>query len=68
LGNLNTPILDLTKGNNNWVTSCVIQEGKPQDRLATCLQRSFYSIDDKNNQYIIKILSVVRKTEKNAKI
>ena len=68
LGNLNSPVLDLVKGNNNWATSCVIQEGKPQDRLATCLQRSFYSIDDKNNQYIIKILSVVRKTEKNAKI
>lgn len=68
LDNLDSPIIDINKGNNNWLTSCAIQENKSQNRLATCLQRSFYSIDDKDNQYIIKILSVVRKTEKNAKI
>jgi hypothetical protein len=68
LGNLNNPILDISKGNNNWLTGCAVQGNETQVKLATCLQRSFYSIDDKDNQYIIKILSVVRKTEKNAKI
>ena len=68
LDNLNTPIIDIKKGNNNLPPSCAIQEDKTQERLATCLKSNFYSLDDKNNQYIIKILSVVRKTEKNAKI
>ena len=68
LDNLNTPIIDIKKGNNNLPPSCAIQENKAQERLATCLKSSFYSLDDLNNQYIIKILSIVRKTEKNAKI
>lgn len=33
-----------------------------------CLERSFYVLDkNSNNQYVIKILSIVRKTEKNVK-
>jgi len=68
LENLNTPVLDIKKGNNNWVADCTIQENKKQENLPTCLRKNFYSIDDKNNQYIIKILSVVRKAEKNVKI
>ncbi len=68
LENLNTPVLDIKKGNNNWVADCNIQENKKQGTLPTCLRKSFYSLDDKNNQYIIKILSVVRKAEQNVKI
>jgi hypothetical protein len=68
LEDLNTPILDINKGDNDWLTSCSVQENKAQNKLATCLEKSFYSVDDKDNQYIIKILSVVRKTEKNAKL
>ena len=30
-----------------------------------CRERSMYAIDENNNQYVIKILSAVRKTEKN---
>ena len=68
LDNFNVPVIDIDKGNNNWITSCLIQEDKSQERLSTCLKKSFYSVDDKNNQYIIKILSIISKTEKNVKI
>ena len=36
------------------------------DESLQCLGREFYSLDENQNQYKIKILSVVRKTEKNA--
>ena len=31
-----------------------------------CLDRKFYVIDKEDNQYVVNILSIVRKTEKNA--
>jgi hypothetical protein len=66
--NMNSPIFSLTKGNNKWLSSCAIQKNKEQERLTKCVEKSFYSVDNVNNQYIIKILSVVRKSEKNVKI
>jgi hypothetical protein len=66
--NLNNPILDIKKGNNNWISYCGIQKNTSQERLVKCISRSFFSVDDLNNQYIIKILSIVRKSEKNVKI
>jgi hypothetical protein len=66
--NMNAPVFSLKRGNNKWLTSCNLQEDKEQERLAQCVEKSFYSIDNINNQYIIKILSVVSKTGKNVKI
>lgn len=60
-------VYDIKEGNNNWKASCVVQEDEEYSRLAKCLDRSFYSLDDANNQYIIKILGVVGKSEKNVK-
>jgi hypothetical protein len=68
LQDVNNPILDTEKGNLNLAVSCSVQENKEQETLATCLKNNFYSLDDKNNQYIIKILTAVRKAEKNVKI
>ena len=42
-----------------------IQRVNEQKRLAPGLGRNFYSLDKEGNQYAIKILSIVRKTEKN---
>ena len=65
--NPETSVYNIKKGNNNWLSSCVLQEEKEYERLAKCVTKSFYSLDDIGNQYIIKILGVVRKTEKNVK-
>ncbi|VVB82096.1 Uncharacterised protein [uncultured archaeon] len=64
----NNAVLDIRKGNNNWRSYCTIQKDSLQDRLVKCNQKSFYSVDDLGNQYIIKILSIVRKSEKNVKV
>ncbi|MCK9595597.1 hypothetical protein M0R19_00200 [Candidatus Pacearchaeota archaeon] len=66
--NSNNSFLNINAGNNKWLANCAIQENKEFEKLAKCNRASFYSIDDLNNQYIIKILSVVRKAEKNAKL
>jgi len=68
LGDLNNPALSISAGDNKWLSSCVLQEKNKAERLAKCVRKSFYSIDNSNNQYIIKILGVVRKAEKNVKI
>jgi len=67
LGNTETSILTLKKGNSDWKADCAIQEGKDYKKLAKCNEGSFYSTDNLNNQYIIKVLTIVRKSEKNVK-
>ena len=68
LSDLNNPILNIKAGNNNWLADCVIQEKQKQENLPQCIEKSFYSVDEKNNQYIIKILTAVGKSEKNVKL
>jgi len=68
LGDLNNSILNITAGDNKWLSSCALQTNRQIEKLAKCIKKSFYSIDNSNNQYIIKILTVVRKAEKNVKI
>lgn len=68
LDNPDNPVLDIKKGNNNWLAGCSIQENQTQENLPFCLTKSFYSVDNTDNPYIIKILSVVRKSEKNVKM
>ncbi len=65
---LNAPLLTLKKGNNKWFTYCELQKNKEYEKLTKCVKKSFYSLDDLNNQYIIKILAAVSKAEKNVKI
>ncbi|MDP3992055.1 MAG: hypothetical protein Q8P79_00935 [Nanoarchaeota archaeon] len=49
-------------GNSNLKDFCLLQ-GKG---IPVCLEKSLYTIDRQNNNYRIDILSIVRKTEKNA--
>lgn len=51
-------------GNLNLGASCEIRE-EDFSKLPTCVQRSFYSLDNADNQYIIEILTAVKKTEQN---
>ena len=53
-------------GNLNLISTCEVQKDKELDKLAKCVEKRFYSING-DKQYLIKILSVVRKTEKNVK-
>ena len=68
LEDMSKPVLNVQAGNNNWLADCAIQEEKKQEKLPQCITKKFYSIDNSNNQYIIKILSIVRKSEKNVKL
>lgn len=54
-------IFDVAGGNVNLKDFC----GKTGKNLPACLEREFYTLDSENNQYKIKILSAVRKIEKN---
>jgi len=68
LSDMNTSFLTINMGNTNWLPSCELQEKKEERAFPQCFKDSFYSVDNKNNQYIIKLLTVVRKSEKNVKI
>ncbi len=62
------PMKKISNGNENLKADCELQKsGKNNFKMQSkCSEKSFYSIDKKNAPYIIKILSVMRKTEKNA--
>jgi len=63
--NLKKSIFNISKGNVKCKANCKLQEEKKYEKLPVCIEKRFYSLDEKNVQYLIKILSVVRKTEKN---
>ena len=62
--NTQEPVFFIEKGNLNFLPSCVIQEDKEYKNLAKCTKKRFYSTAE-NNQFLIKILTAVRKSEKN---
>ncbi len=55
-------VLEIKKGNSNLKSFCNLKG----ENLPYCLERILYVIDKNNIQYQANILSVVRKTEKNA--
>ncbi len=57
----------IEEGNQNLVSSCGLEAEVEEEKLAKCVERSFYSLDSAGNIYLIKILSIVRKTEKNVR-
>ena len=67
LGDLENSVYEIKEGRNEWLSSCEIQEGKEYDKLHKCVGGSFYSLDESGNQYLIKILIVVGKSEQNVK-
>ncbi|MBU0958359.1 MAG: hypothetical protein KKB31_00295 [Nanoarchaeota archaeon] len=54
----------LEEGSLNLISSCDIQDEGKYERLAECVEKRFYAVSD-GKQYLIKILGIVRKTEKN---
>ena len=61
--NSKVKVVEASAGNVNLKNFCEMK-GK---YLPTCIRRSFYSIDESNNQYQINILSIVNKVDKNVK-
>lgn len=57
-------IVGFNEGNSNWISSCEIAS-EDYNKLAKCVEGRFYASG--NEQYLIKILSIVRKSEKNVK-
>jgi hypothetical protein len=54
-------------GNLNLKSDCIVQKADEYGTLSKCVERSLYSVDKDNQQYLIKILSAVRKTEQNTR-
>lgn len=63
----NNPVFEIQGGNLNLFSSCELQKDEVYEKLARCVERRFYSVGE-GEQYLIKILSVVRKSEKNVKL
>ncbi|HEB47020.1 MAG TPA: hypothetical protein ENI22_00955 [Candidatus Pacearchaeota archaeon] len=59
-------VFDISEGNKNLISSCGIEKEIEDENLAKCIEREFYSLTSGGDIYSIKILSIVRKTEKNA--
>ena len=62
----------IKQGNNNLIPDCELQEqkikeGKEESKLPKCLRGKFYAEDKENKGYIIEILSIVLKGEKNVR-
>lgn len=53
---------EISEGDPNLKMNCEIDD----KNFPFCLYRKFYVIDEDENQYQVNILSIVRKTEKNA--
>jgi len=68
LSDLTKSVLNISSGNKNYISFCALQKQGITRTLPTCVEKSFYSLDDLGNEYIIKILTAVRKSEKNVKI
>lgn len=62
------PVLEITHGNFAFKADCeVADEEKNYKRLVKCSERNFYSLDYADKVYNLKILSIIRKTEKNVR-
>jgi hypothetical protein len=60
-------LLEIEKGNSNLISSCLDESLKiKKDKLAVCLERKFISLNGEEINFI-KILSILRKTEKNVR-
>ncbi|MBU0893854.1 MAG: hypothetical protein KKF48_04055 [Nanoarchaeota archaeon] len=60
-------VFDISYGNQNWKAGCSIQEDKEHEKLSKCLEKRFYAVGEDNVQYLIKVLSIVGKAEKNVR-
>lgn len=66
IGDLVNPKINFDEGNLNLLSSCEI-ESEEYERLAKCVEGRFYVLGKDKEQYLVNILSIVRKSEKNVK-
>ena len=66
VSDVNNPVLDIEVGNTNYKADCQIQDDKEYEKLVKCVDRGLYA-SGQGEQYLIKISSIVRKSEKNVK-
>ncbi|MDA3836940.1 MAG: hypothetical protein PF542_04925 [Nanoarchaeota archaeon] len=62
---LKEPLFFLEGGNQNYLSDCKIKERSKN--LPVCLEASFYVNDLASGAYLVKITSIVSKTEQNVK-
>jgi len=69
LEEMENPKFNFYGGNKNWENDCFIvgKDDEEYSRLAKCTEKRFYALKEGKDQYLIKILSVVGKSEKNVK-
>lgn len=69
VNNFATPSFSFKDGNSNWESECFIKKenDKEYTRLAKCTEKRFYAVGNGGSQYLIKILSIIGKSEKNVK-
>lgn len=62
-------LFSFSKGNINWRNSCFIknEDDKQYKNMVYCNEMRFYAVDNDENQYLIKIISGVGKTDKNVR-
>jgi len=64
--NLENSVFNIPKGNLNLVAGCEIQDEKEYKREVECVENGFFSHGE-DGLYLIKVLTVIRKTEKNVR-
>jgi len=64
--NLENSVFEISKGDNKLIADWNIQEEKDYQRIAKGVENSFFSFNGED-LYLIKILTIVKKTEKNVK-
>jgi hypothetical protein len=63
---LTKPSFEISSGNINLFTVCNIND-ENYDKLAKCVTKRIYSVNGEK-EYLVEVLSVVRKVNENAKI
>jgi hypothetical protein len=61
-------VFEVSEGNLNLISSCGVESTIEKENLAKCSEKTFYSLGTGNVLYSIKVLSIVRKTEKNVRV
>jgi len=59
-------IQNMSEGNFNWKPDCELED-EEYEKLVVCSKKEFYAKGLSGDIYLIKILSIVRKTEQNVK-
>ncbi|MBU4308231.1 MAG: hypothetical protein KJ566_00340 [Nanoarchaeota archaeon] len=62
---LENSFFEVAQGNKNLKADCSIL--KDYEKISKCVEKSFFTLDKSGNLYLIKILSVIDKSEKNVK-